>query len=86
MLEHRRQHYLSLLGIDNYVPTRLLVNAPPSLLLPDELLIDPALLIRVSTQTQSPEPSNEDSATSATAVAAVAGSLRVDSLPNASVD
>lgn len=86
MLEHRRQHYLSLLGIDNYVPTRSLANAPSSLLLPDELLIDPALLIRVSTQAQSSEPSNDDSASSATAIAAVADSLRADALVGASVD
>jgi hypothetical protein len=58
VLEHRRQHYLSLLGIDNYVPTRLLANAAPSLLLPDELLIDPALLSSESTQLI--EPSNDD--------------------------
>lgn len=52
MLEHRRQHYLSLLGIDNYVPTRVLSNAPLSGLLPDELLIDPKLLSNVSNQDQ----------------------------------
>ncbi len=44
MLEHRRQQYLSLLGIENYMPTRILPSAAPSLLLPDELLLDPAAL------------------------------------------
>lgn len=56
MLEHRRQHYLSLLGIDNYIPTRLLTNAPLSSLLPDELLIDPKLLSNVSNQAQFIKP------------------------------
>ena len=86
MLEHRRQHYLSLLGIDNYVPTRLLANAPPSLQLPDELLIDPALLTCVPTQAQSLDPRNDDSASSATAIVAVADSLRADALVDVSVD
>lgn len=36
MLEQRRQNYLSLLGIDNYVPRRLLDNAAESELLTDE--------------------------------------------------
>lgn len=44
MLEHRRQHYLSLLGIENYMPTRILPSAAPSILMPDELLVDPAAL------------------------------------------
>jgi hypothetical protein len=52
MLEHRRQHYLSLLGIENYVPTRLIAGAAPSVLLPDELLIDPSLLSDDSIQAQ----------------------------------
>ena len=76
MLEHRRQHYLSLLGIDNYVPTRLMANAAPSLLLPDELLIDPALLSSVATQ--SVAPSNDVSVHSGTAIAAVVDSSSVD--------
>lgn len=76
MLEHRRQHYLSLLGIDNYVPTRLLANAAPSLLLPDELLIDPALLSSVATQ--SVAPSSDVSVHSGTAIAAVVDSSSVE--------
>jgi hypothetical protein len=76
VLEHRRQHYLSLLGIDNYVPTRLLANAAPSLLLPDELLIDPALLSSVATQ--SVAPSNDVSVHSGTAIAAVVDSSSVE--------
>ncbi len=60
MLEHRRQHYLSLLGIDNYVPTRLLISAPLSVLLPDELLIDPKLLSHVSNQAQFIKPEDDN--------------------------
>jgi hypothetical protein len=62
MLEHRRQHYLSLLGIENYVPTRILTAAAPSVLLPDELLIDPALLSHDSIQTQFIIPDDNESA------------------------
>lgn len=36
MLEQRRQQYLSLLGVDNYVPRRLLVGAAASALLTEE--------------------------------------------------
>ena len=60
MLEHRRQHYLSLLGIDNYVPTRLLISAPLSVLLPDELLIDPKLLSHVSNQARFIKPGDNN--------------------------
>jgi len=62
VLEHRRQHYLSLLGIDNYVPTRELINAAPSTLLADELLIDPALLSRAPIQAQSIKLSRDEAA------------------------
>ncbi len=44
MLEHRRHQYLSLLGIENYMPTRILPSAAPSVIIPDELLVDPAAL------------------------------------------
>jgi len=41
MLEQRRQTYLSLLGIDNYVPRRLLDNAAESALLTDKHFVIP---------------------------------------------
>ncbi|MGH1441440.1 MAG: hypothetical protein ACRBBR_15095 [Cellvibrionaceae bacterium] len=44
MLEQRRQTYLSLLGIDNYVPRRLLDNAAVSELLKDEHFAFPDIL------------------------------------------
>lgn len=41
MLEARRQQYLSILGIENYMPSRVLPGAPPSALMPDESLLAP---------------------------------------------
>jgi len=66
MLEHRRQHYLSLLGIENYMPTHILPSAAPSVLMPDELLVDPATLslalstpVHDSSEQHSLEPHSE---------------------------
>lgn len=41
MLEKQRLTYLEHLGIENYVPKRVLVGAAPSQLLSDEALLDP---------------------------------------------
>lgn len=49
MLERQRQQYLSLLGIDNYVPRRILLSAAASVLLTDEQIgnILPAVAVNV---------------------------------------
>jgi len=52
MLEQRRQNYLSLLGIDNYVPRRLLDNAAESELLTDEHFAFPDSSASVPTHTE----------------------------------
>jgi hypothetical protein len=41
MLEKHRLTYLDHLGIDNYMPTKVLSNALPSQLLPDDTLLEP---------------------------------------------
>ncbi len=43
MLEQRRQQYLSVLGIENYVPRRIAAGAASSILLSDELLQIPSI-------------------------------------------
>ncbi len=48
MLEQRRQQYLSILGIENYVPRRIASGAAPSELLPNELLQVPSIVDSVA--------------------------------------
>jgi hypothetical protein len=82
MLEHRRQHYLSLLGIENYVPTRLLTGAASSVLLPDELLIDPALLSASFIQSRPViDDDNKSADDSAKSGAHIAAASTVDEIP-----